>query len=639
MKRVLLVSFILLFTITNAQTPCVNGMAGIYPCSGFNLQSRISLSTMNTTGANDSWGWKDSQNGKEYALVGLEDGTAFIDISNPTSPIYLGKLPTHTTSSTWRDIKTYNDYAFIVSEAFDHGMQVFDLTRLRNVTNPPVNFTEDAHYDGFGNAHNIVINEDTGYAYGVGTNTYSGGSHFVNIQDPLNPIAAGGYANDGYTHDAQVILYSGPDQDYNGHEILVSSSGNEQAVTLVDVTDKNNPQGISLIGYTNVGYTHQGWFTDDHKYFLLGDEFDEGNVGFNTRTIIFDFTDLDNPLQSFEFFGTTTAIDHNGYVKGNEYYLANYAAGLRVMDIDDIENGNMSEKAFFDTYPADNNASYNGAWNVYPYFESGNVMITDRSGGFFLVRASSPDVTDPVAVCQNISIPLGIDGSILVNAAQIDGGSNDNSGFYSLELSQNSFDCSNVGDNTVVLTVTDPNGNKDTCIAIITILDNIDPIVNCPSNSTVSYDTGNAFYSLPNYITNGLVTATDNCTTNPTITQDPAPGTQLTEGVYTISFESMDDSNNIGECSFQLTVVEVLNIDDFNFEAGLSIFPVPASEMINIISKTNKINSVRIIDISGKEIYFESTYPSNNKTIDVSTFSEGLYFITINNTTKKIIIK
>jgi choice-of-anchor B domain-containing protein len=377
-----------------AQTPCENGFAGIYPCDGYDLQSHISLGTLNSSGANDSWGWTDPQDNKEYALVGLENGTAFIDISDPVNPIYLGKLPTQTDSSTWRDIKTYNNYAFIVSEANGHGIQIFDLTKLRTVSNPPVTFTIDAHYTGFGGAHNIVINEESGYAYGVGTDTYGGGSHFVNIQDPLNPVAAGGYSADGYTHDAQVVTYNGPDTDYTGSEILISSSGSEQYIAVVDITDKSNPVGISTLSYSNAGYTHQGWFTEDQRYFLVGDEFDESSVGFNTRTVVFDLNDLDNPLLDFEYFGVTAAIDHNGYVKGDKYYLANYAAGFREIDISDISNGNMAEVGFFDSYTADNNASYSGVWNVYPYFESGNIVITDRSGGFFLVNSSTLGLND-----------------------------------------------------------------------------------------------------------------------------------------------------------------------------------------------------------------------------------------------------
>jgi choice-of-anchor B domain-containing protein len=399
MKNTPLIATLLLCLATTAQTPCSNGFANNYPCNGFDLQSHIPLSTFNATGANDSWGWVDPTTQREYGIVGLIDGTVFIDITDPIAPVYLGKLDTHTAESTWRDVKVYEDHAFIVSEAAGHGIQIFDLKRLRDVTNPPVDFNEDAHYGGFGNAHNIIINEDTGFAYGLGTNTYNGGSHFVNIQDPQNPVAAGGFSDDFYTHDAQVIIYNGPDADYQGREILVSSSGNEQYISIVDVTDKSNPVSISTIGYSDVGYTHQGWFTEDQQYFLVGDEFDENTVGFNTRTVIFDFSDLDNPVEHFEFFGTTTAIDHNGYIKDDKYYLANYAAGLRVMDVSNIANEEMEEVAYFDTYTSDNNASYNGVWNVYPYFPSGNVMITDRSGGFFLVKSnvlgvSTNDISD-----------------------------------------------------------------------------------------------------------------------------------------------------------------------------------------------------------------------------------------------------
>ena len=271
-------------------------------------------------------------------------------------------------------------------------MQIFDLTRLRNVNNPPVTFTNDAHYSGFGSAHNIVINEETGYAYGVGTDMNGGGPHFINIQDPLNPIFEGSHTADGYSHDAQVVIYNGPDTDYTGREILFGS--NQNYVVIVDVTDKANPQNISTIDYDNVNYTHQGWLTEDHRYFLLGDEADEINLGFNTRTIVFDFEDLDDPQVHFEYDGTTAATDHNGYVKDNKFYLSNNAAGLRVMDIEDIASGNMNEIGFFDSYIQDNNAGYNGAWNVYPFFESGNIVISDRTEGFILVNSTLLSVDD-----------------------------------------------------------------------------------------------------------------------------------------------------------------------------------------------------------------------------------------------------
>lgn len=393
MKNLLLLFLSFATFCAVAQTPCTGGTAGPFSCNGYDLQSTLSLSALNAGSGNDSWGWTDPQDGKEYALMGLSNGTAFIDISDPINPLYLGKLPTHTESSSWRDIKVYQNHAFVVSEAFGHGMQVFDLTRLRDVPNPPQTFDEDAHFGEFGSAHNIVINEDTGYAYPVGArdnngnSVLNGGPIFINIQDPLNPIGEGGYAQDDYSHDAQVVTYNGPDTDYTGREIMIGSNENE--VVIVDITDKNNPENIATIGYSNVFYTHQGWFTEDQRFFLIGDELDEINIGGATRTIVFDFADLDNPEFSFIYNGTTNATDHNGYVKDGKYYMASYRAGMRVMDVTDLTNGNMEEVGFFDTYPDSNNAGTTGAWNVYPFFASGNIVISDIERGFLLVRDPS----------------------------------------------------------------------------------------------------------------------------------------------------------------------------------------------------------------------------------------------------------
>ena len=375
--------------IPESQFPCINGMSGGYPCDGFELMSEISVEELGGPGAegNDSWGWTDPETGKEYALIGTTTSTAFVDVSDPSSPIFLGRLPTTTSNSSWRDIKTYNNYAFIVSEAPGHGMQVFDLTRLRNVANPPETFTADASYNGFGTAHNIVINEASGFAYAVGSDTFNGGPHFINIQNPTNPIAAGGYPNDAYSHDAQVITYAGPDTDYTGKEILIGSNENE--VVIVDVTDKNAPIQISAVDYNNIGYTHQGWFTENMAYFLLGDEIDEINFGVNSRTIVFDFTDLDNPVFHMEYLGPTAAIDHNGYVVDNTFYIANYTAGMRAVDISNIASGVMVESGSFDSYIPDNSTSFSGAWNIYPFFASGNIIISDIEGGMLIVKPSN----------------------------------------------------------------------------------------------------------------------------------------------------------------------------------------------------------------------------------------------------------
>jgi choice-of-anchor B domain-containing protein len=389
MKKIIIIvlfSFIVNKGIT--QTTCTGGFAGIYPCNNIDLLSNLSFVQMGGitgTGGNDCWGWTDSLTGKEYAIMCCTTHTAFIDISNPTIPVYIGKVNSHNNvSSVWRDVKVYNNYAFIVSEASGHGMQVFDLTRLRNVTSPQT-FTPDARYAGFGNCHNIAINEATGFAYCIGTSTYSGGPHVVNIQNPLNPVLSFGYAAENYCHDAQILMYNGPDTNYVGKEIFFGA--NETKVVVMDVTNKSNPILISTFLYKNTGYTHQGWLTPDQKYWILGDEEDETNFGFNTRSVIIDLNDLDNPVLKGEYFGTTTAIDHNGYTKGNDFYLANYRAGMRIMNTSNIaSSGKMNEIAYFDTYPASNSAQYNGAWSVYPYFASGNIIISDIEKGLFVVK-------------------------------------------------------------------------------------------------------------------------------------------------------------------------------------------------------------------------------------------------------------
>lgn len=369
----------------DGRIPCEDGFAGLYPCDGYDLMAHFSKEDLSVAGGNDIWGWTDPNTLREYAIVGNRSQTTFIDITDPIDPQVIGFIPTPTSASNWQDIKVYKDHAFIVSEAGNHGMLVFDLTRLRDPQESPTTFEADARYTEFGSSHNIVINEDTGYAYVVGGNTFIGGPHFVNIQDPLNPIAAGGFDEAGYTHDAQVVTYSGPDDDYFGNEIFVGS--NEDEVVIADVTDKENPFIISTVSQDNVGYTHQGWLDEDHTLFYANDEFDESEFGFNSRTLVFDLSDLDNPQYLGPFFGPTQAVDHNVYVKGDELYISNYTAGMRVADISQSPNlASIMDIGFFDTYIEDNDTKFSGVWSVYPYFNSGNIVISDISRGFFIVR-------------------------------------------------------------------------------------------------------------------------------------------------------------------------------------------------------------------------------------------------------------
>ncbi len=361
------------------------------------LLSQLTLSDMGAGSGvrgNDIWGWTDPLDDREYALVGRSDGTAFVDVTDPANPVYLGFLASHTGNTAWRDIKVYADHAYIVSDNNgSHGMQVFDLMLLRSVVTPPVSFSETVHYPGFAEGHNIAINEATGFAYVVGSETFSGGLHFIDITNPVNPVAAGGFSADGYTHDTQVVTYAGPDTAYSGREIAFNS--NENTLTIVDVTDKGMPLQLSRTGYSQSAYTHQGWLTEDHAYFVSNDELDErNNASINfTRTHLWDVADLDAPVYLGFYEAAVSSIDHNLYVHNGLVYAANYTTGLRVLDHSDIANGNLTEVAFIDTHPGtDSLTAFDGAWSSYPFFASGSVIIGDRDEGLIVVRLLQADI-------------------------------------------------------------------------------------------------------------------------------------------------------------------------------------------------------------------------------------------------------
>ncbi len=396
MKKLLFI-LIFAFNFSVAQN-CVNGFAGIYPCSNIDLKAHLNFSqiggTDGVTNGSGCWGWTDPLTAKEYAIMGCGTHTAFVDITNPSAPVYKGKVLAHNnTNSIWREISVINNHALIVSETAGHGMQIFDLTRLRNVTTPQT-FAADARYAGFGQGHTVSSNPSTGFTYCNGVrnlpngSVVAGGPQILNMANPLVPVLVGTHQFDGYTHDSQIVTYDGPDPDYQGQEIFMGA--NEDRVAIVNMTTKVNPVTIANFFYPQNAYAHQGWFTADKKYWILCDEIDETTFGFNGRSIIIDVTDLDNPVLKGEYFGTTPAIDHNGYIIGNDMFLASYTAGLRILNTANIATTNtLNEIAFFDTYPSSNTAEYEGVWNTYPFFASGSIIMSDINTGLFIVKKSA----------------------------------------------------------------------------------------------------------------------------------------------------------------------------------------------------------------------------------------------------------
>ena len=386
---------------TAAIEPCEDGMADDFPCKGLDLVARLRRGQIGAAGAtvNDLWGWTDEKTGIEWALVGHSRGTAFISLEEPLEPEYVGILPKtkDANASFWRDIKVYDNHAFIVADAAGaHGMQVFDLTQLRDVDDPPETFSPTATYNRIQSAHNIVINEETGFAYSVGNrggnDTCGGGLHMIDISTPSDPEFAGCFAHKntgrgrtGYTHDATCVVYEGPDTRHRGKEVCFGS--NETRLSIADVSDKEDPVALASAAYPDVGYAHQGWLDEDHEYLYMNDEWDEFGSQSNTRTLVWDVKDLDDPVVVAEFLHKTEASDHNLYVAGDFMYQSNYMVGLRVLKIADRED--PVEVAFFDTEPSGSNGpSMNGSWSNYPFFESGVIAVTSIDNGVFFVKRS-----------------------------------------------------------------------------------------------------------------------------------------------------------------------------------------------------------------------------------------------------------
>jgi len=425
----------------NSNTVCSNGFAGDWPCENVDLIAHLPLNSFLTSDtlesprtANDLWGWThESETGnREFVIWGVRSGFYFLEVTG-FDPIVLGYLPeTKGLSATAGDVKVLADFAYMGSEAGDHGVQIFDLKRL--LTIDPQNdcvsdkycqqLDVDAYYNGnstlyVGYNHNIVVNEDNpNFVYVVGMDRQGicpGGLHVIDVSDPINPTIAGCFGDDGYVHDAQCVSYNGPDSFYKDSEICFCY--NEDTVTILDVTDKSDMKIVSKISYGETAYTHQGWLSSDHTHIVFGDEFDERRYGLKTRTLVVNVESLQNPGSPVNFFGRTNAVDHNQYiVKATSQgynvvdhrdtdliYQANYRAGLQILQVIDYETADFVEVGYFDTYPSDDDANLSGAWSVYPYFRSGLVAISNFNEGLFLVKPKlkSSLVAPPEKICSD----------------------------------------------------------------------------------------------------------------------------------------------------------------------------------------------------------------------------------------------
>ncbi|OAA72079.1 hypothetical protein LEL_09314 [Akanthomyces lecanii RCEF 1005] len=390
-----------------AAAKCSNGKAGEYSCRNVDLAGflRHQDTGSGQREGNDLWAWTSST-GREFGIVGQTDGTAFVEVLKDGSLQYIGRLPTQTENSVWRDMKVIGDYAYIGAEAENHGLQVFDLTKLLALDpQNPKTFDIDsdltAHYSDFGSSHNIIAHDTTNTISAVGTKPADGcsaGLWMIDVSDPSSPKKTGCVSEDGYVHDAQCVIYSGPDQKYKDREICFNY--NEDTLTIVDITDRARPKQLSRTTYKGATYTHQGWIADaGMRYLLLDDELDEQSktgpaADQKTTTYIVDVSNLSRPTFTGVYKSPARSIDHNQYVVNGLSYQANYASGLRIVDVSSVtkdpSGAGFKEAGFFDVHPEDDDvggkATFNGAWSVYPWLKSGYILVNSIERGVFSLK-------------------------------------------------------------------------------------------------------------------------------------------------------------------------------------------------------------------------------------------------------------
>ncbi|KAK4215077.1 hypothetical protein QBC37DRAFT_472274 [Rhypophila decipiens] len=402
---------------------CIDGTAKVVPgdrlntfkCKNIDFYDFVSHADLGSKRGegSSSWGWT-APNGHEFVVIAQEDGAAFAEITSAGKLVYLGRLPQSKGAavSIWREIRGYKNYMVIGSEASKHGVQIFDMTKLLSIDPAkPVTFaTTDvtALWNGLpaGSTHNIVVNEEKEYAVAVGaqprSSTCKSGLIFIDLKDPKNPKTLGCASGDGYVHDAQCLVYRGPDTRYVGRDICYGY--NEDTLTIYDVTNKNTTTIISRTSYTGASYTHQGWVTNPQwqEFLVMDDEYDEYDgrgpaASGYPITYFWDIRSLSAPKQTGYYKSSAYGIDHNQFVVDAKWaYQSNYGTGLRVLDVSSLSadptGKAVKEVAFFDVYPEDDNTAkggvldFVGTWSHYPFFKSGFVLVNTIERGAFVVK-------------------------------------------------------------------------------------------------------------------------------------------------------------------------------------------------------------------------------------------------------------
>lgn len=326
--------------------------------------------------ASDLWGYT-APSGREYAIVGLREGTSFVEITDAAAPRPLAVIPGP--SSAWRDIKTHGQWAYVVNERGE-GMQVIDL---RGIDRGRVRLERNVTTGGLRTAHNLAVDSDSGYLYLLGSNLKRGGILAADLADPARPRLEPVQWDESYVHDLLVVSYARG--RYAGRQIAFAFTG-PRGLHIIDVTDKAAPLTMAHLHYQNATYSHSGSLSANRRLLYVNDELDErynGRIPTMT-TYVIRVGHLETPRLVRERRWPVEAIDHNSMVQGDRLYLSAYQGGLRVMDIARPRRPRMV--GYFDTYPEADALRFSGAWGVYAGFPSGTVAVSDIQRGLFLIR-------------------------------------------------------------------------------------------------------------------------------------------------------------------------------------------------------------------------------------------------------------
>ena len=316
--------------------------------------------------------------GRQIAVVGLINGTSFVDISDPQNPIELNRIPGD--PSTWRDMKFWNNHVYIGTEA-DMGLQVVDVSNLNNIR--LVNTILD-----FDNSHNIHIWE--GYLFIIGADMHDIWIYDLSI--PSSPTLVGTW-NEDYLHDIDV------------HNNKIYGMGiNSSIVYIIDITDISNP--TTLISWFYPGMAHDAAVFPNEQFLVTADEMEGGHLK------IWDISDYDNISEISSFQINSSHSIHNIYFKNDLIIGSWYADGTRILDVSDPYN--PLEIGFYDTTEIE--GLYVGNWGTYVYFENGLIISSDIESGLYIFEMGiSINHEQPVEVNIDEPIILQIDISTLAS--------------------------------------------------------------------------------------------------------------------------------------------------------------------------------------------------------------------------------